>query len=559
MNLYSLLAKHAPNRVFFSILIGIQSGAAFALLIPLVMSSMDARGEFEDLKWPRFAILGIQITNPSAALLFAAALVFVWLSRTWVDVTMTRVSLAATSALRLQTYHRIAYAPLAVIEEIGFSRIATTIATDMPAVVVGAQTAQTVLIDLVTLVGMLSFLAIVNLGVFWFLLKCIIFGVFSYLLTMSFADRYFFRASILNDKLQKSVHGLLHGFKELKLSDEKRRQYFDGILQENENQLLAAQRPGSTLHSAVANYGLMLNFLFLGLVTFVFVSYHSLSAQGLSSVIMVMLYISMPIGSITSSISRLTVARLAIRRVNALLADLPQEEVLQQRGRAHVWNSVRFDEVSYQYKNKNDGAGFTVGPVNLEFFKGEVAFIVGGNGSGKSTLCKLLTLHYHAAGGAIYFGADRITSQNINSYRQSISAIYADYYLFDRILATNQDYEKVRNYLTQFGLDKKVRYSDGRFSTLSLSDGQRRRLALVAAFMEDRDLYVFDEWAADQDPHFKEVFYRQILLSLKARGKAVVVISHDDRYFDVADRVIEMREGKCIERPKIAVRVSPLS
>jgi putative ATP-binding cassette transporter len=66
----------------------------------------------------------------------------------------------------------------------------------------------------------------------------------------------------------------------------------------------------------------------------------------------------------------------------------------------------------------------------------------------------------------------------------------------------------------------------------------------VVAFLEDKDLYLFDEWAADQDPGFKEVFYREILPSLRAQGKAVVVISHDSRYFDAADHLVVMCEGR---------------
>jgi len=57
-------------------------------------------------------------------------------------------------------------------------------------------------------------------------------------------------------------------------------------------------------------------------------------------------------------------------------------------------------------------------------------------------------------------------------------------------------------------------------------------------------VYLFDEWAADQDPVFKKVFYTQLLPELKARGKAVLVISHDERYFGAADRVIRLDYGK---------------
>ncbi|MCB1035646.1 MAG: cyclic peptide export ABC transporter, partial [Acidobacteria bacterium] len=75
---------------------------------------------------------------------------------------------------------------------------------------------------------------------------------------------------------------------------------------------------------------------------------------------------------------------------------------------------------------------------------------------------------------------------------------------------------------------------------------QRKRLALVTALLEDRPVYLFDEWAADQDPEFKEVFYHQLLPELKARGKTAIVISHDDRYYDVADRVVKLDTGRVV-------------
>jgi putative ATP-binding cassette transporter len=65
----------------------------------------------------------------------------------------------------------------------------------------------------------------------------------------------------------------------------------------------------------------------------------------------------------------------------------------------------------------------------------------------------------------------------------------------------------------------------------------------LTAYLEDRPIYVFDEWAADQDPQFKEIFYFELLARLKAAGKTAIVISHDDRYYHVADRVVKLNYG----------------
>jgi putative ATP-binding cassette transporter len=185
--------------------------------------------------------------------------------------------------------------------------------------------------------------------------------------------------------------------------------------------------------------------------------------------------------------------------------------------------------------------------VDLTIRKGEITFIVGGNGSGKSTLSKLITLHYRATGGAIRFGDQDVSDNTIGALRQQIGAIYSDYYLFDRVLGLKDRDDlddTVQHYLKALQLDHKVHFRDGAFSTLSLSDGQRRRMALLVAILDDKELYLFDEWAADQDPSFKAVFYNGILPALRQRGKAVVTISHDDRYFNVADQVIVLEEGR---------------
>jgi putative ATP-binding cassette transporter len=70
---------------------------------------------------------------------------------------------------------------------------------------------------------------------------------------------------------------------------------------------------------------------------------------------------------------------------------------------------------------------------------------------------------------------------------------------------------------------------------------------LLVSILDDKELYLFDEWAADQDPIFKDFFYHEFLPLLKDKGKAVVVISHDDRYFSLADRLLVMENGRLIE------------
>ena len=190
--------------------------------------------------------------------------------------------------------------------------------------------------------------------------------------------------------------------------------------------------------------------------------------------------------------------------------------------------------------------GFLLGPITLKMGSGELVFIVGSNGSGKSTLAKLMTGLYAPQSGEILLNGEPITAANVEWYRQHFATTFSDVYLFDSYLGFDEDRldREVGKYLKEFQLDHKVSVNNGVLSTTSLSQGQRKRLALLTAFLEDRPIYLFDEWASDQDPAFREMFYEQMLIQLKERGKLVIVITHDDRYFHLADRVLKLNYGR---------------
>jgi putative ATP-binding cassette transporter len=206
----------------------------------------------------------------------------------------------------------------------------------------------------------------------------------------------------------------------------------------------------------------------------------------------------------------------------------------------------------------NGESGFRLGPLDLVFEPGQITFIVGGNGSGKSTLAKLITGLYVPQSGTVSLNGEPIDHQNIEWFRQNSSAIFTDFHLFEEYLGFDRpglDGE-VRRYLEQLQIAHKVTVQDGRLSTIDLSQGQRKRLALLTALLEDRQIYVFDEWAADQEPKFREIFYREILVDLKKRGKTVIVITHDDRYFDRADQLVKLDFGRMVDATPIEERTS---
>ncbi len=189
-----------------------------------------------------------------------------------------------------------------------------------------------------------------------------------------------------------------------------------------------------------------------------------------------------------------------------------------------------------------------------------MVILIGGNGSGKTTLAKVLTGLYQPDSGAILLDGVPVTELDRDRLRRLFSAVFSDFHLFptlDGLSGPGASLDAEANALiAKLELAHKVSVTGGVLSTRALSQGQRKRLALVVAYLEDRPFYLFDEWAADQDPLFREVFYRRLLPELRARGKAVLAISHDDRYFDVADRCVKLENGRLvaaeIERPSRA-------
>ena len=202
-------------------------------------------------------------------------------------------------------------------------------------------------------------------------------------------------------------------------------------------------------------------------------------------------------------------------------------------------------DITFEYRNANGDLQFTSGPWDLTVNASEILFVTGGNGSGKSTAMKVLCGLYPKSGGEIKVDGERITNRTQSSYSEIFAAIFSDFHLFDQMFGLDDiDPDTVTHWLKRMQLDDKVTYRNGRFSTLDLSTGQRKRLAMITALLEDRDVYIFDEWAADQDSHFRDVFYKELLPDLKAKGKAIIVVSHDDRYWHLCDRRVHFDMGR---------------
>lgn len=544
--LYGLLVKNAPNKVFISIILSSLAGLLQVMLIPLLVMSFNIK------QGPMGAALeyggawefwGLHIQSPRFAIAFFASCLLILILRGSSGRLMNEVVTKLGLDLKRFIYNKVTRAPIQDLEKVGFAALMASLTTDVERLATGARMIPIILNYLIVLCGVVAMLAYINPGVMLFIAISAIVGIIFYQPFSIFGGRALYRARLCVNQVLEYNRGLIYGSKELKLNRGKRDAYISELYA-IEDQHRKHQLKGGTLFLVGAQYAGMMNMLVIGLVAFVMSNFFSLSADSLVAIIMILLYLSEPMMGIVECLTSLVPARIAVMTMRKCMKQLRSEPepVLNERIAINKLSAVNL-EYAFEVKDETDFQ-FKVGPVSATFRRGQVTFITGGNGSGKSTMSKLLSLHYLPVGGGVAVNDMPITDDNRSQVRQSISAIYTDFHLFTRLYdVSDEEQKKIPEYLQELKLDHKVSLTDQRFSTLGLSDGQRKRIALFVSYLEDRDVYVFDEWAADQDPQFKETFYSTILFRLKALGKIVIVITHDDRYFHLADQLIKMENG----------------
>jgi putative ATP-binding cassette transporter len=544
--LYGLLVKNAPNKVFISIILSSLAGLLQVMLIPLLVMSFNIKqgplgasleygGAWE--QW------GLHIESPRFAICFFVACLLILVLRGSSGRLMNEVVTKLGLDLKRFIYNKVTRAPIQDLEKVGFAALMAALTTDVERLATGARMIPIILNYLIVLCGVVAMLAYINPGVMLFIAISAVVGIIFYQPFSIFGGRALYRARLCVNQVLDYNRGLIYGSKELKLNRAKRDAYISELHQ-IEDQHRKHQLKGGTLFLVGAQYAGLMNMLVIGLVAFVMSNFFSLSADALVAIIMILLYLSEPMMGIVECLTSLVPARIAVMTMRKCMKQLraESEPVADQR---IVINKIAALNLEYAFEVKDEtDFQFKVGPVSATFRRGQVSFITGGNGSGKSTLSKLLSLHYLPGGGAVSVNDMPVTDDNRSQVRQSISAIYTDFHLFNRLYGVSDaEAQKIPAYLHELKLEHKVSLTDQKFSTLGLSDGQKKRIALFVSYLENRDVYVFDEWAADQDPQFKEIFYSTILFRLKAMGKIVIVITHDDRYFHLADQLIKMENG----------------
>jgi putative ATP-binding cassette transporter len=528
-------------------------GVASAVLVAIVNASLHRHAGIALLVGSFIAVFGVKVCCS-----VMASRLLVRLSQESVLTLSTRICRQVTAT----SFRRI--------EEIGSARIAACLTDDVNVLANAIQGIPMLVVNVAILGGCgaylawLSPIAAITLAV----LIGIAAGIYSVFMTR--AQAAIRKARTTRDTLFRHFATLTWGIKELKLNRSRR----EAFLREDVGSTVAAMRDQNVtamnLHATADAWTQVVFYGVLGVLLFVLPTLEGLTLESLTAYVFTALYIGQPLAGLIAGVPAFARGEAAFERLHDLGLALDTPEDLSASTTVDTAPPrIQFTDVFFTYRDQGSDRAFQLGPLNLELAPGEMVFVVGGNGSGKSTFVKLLTGLYTPDAGEVLVDGRPLAPTQGQAYREHFSAVYSDFFLFDRVhcagavsLATD-----AQHYLEVLDLAHKVKIEDGRFSTIELSQGQRRRLALLSAYVEDRPIYVLDEWAADQDPAFRNIFYTELLPELKRRGKTVVVVTHDDRYFRMGDRIIKLEYGKLVDwtpsaetsgQSRWAARVQPI-
>jgi putative ATP-binding cassette transporter len=512
--------------------------------------------------------------NWKLSILYALSLGIFFFSKRYVMDRSSEIVETVINRLRRRLADKVRHTELSTMEKYGTSSIyarisqdATIISNTSTMIINGSQQA------LMTLFVLL-YIASVSLWSFLMIAIGLAIGILYYVGHSETFRAMWKEVSVKETQFFEKLGHILQGFKEININRRKNEAVFQNYTAVNDE--LRDYRVKTSKHYNITlSFTEVFFYLLLGVILFVLPKLHAEHSEAIIKVVASVLFVVGPLEGIIWSIPAFANANNSAGNIMELETQL--EEELKKIGEERLdpdapeaYLSLPFESrielrgLSYQYPARNSGgAGFQVGPIELTIEKGDLIFVTGGNGSGKTTFLRLFTGLYKPTMGTIQLDGGEgkrkttVTGQNYQQYQNLFTTIFSDYHLFDRLYGVEEevDPEQVNALLESMGLaQEKVSYQNGAFNNIRLSSGQRKRLALTTAIMEDKDIYVFDEVAADLDPAFRDKFYLEILPELKGRNKTVLVVSHDQQYWMASDRLLHFHDGMMRELSREEVR-----
>jgi putative pyoverdin transport system ATP-binding/permease protein len=532
MRLLGHLIRQSASRLLAAIFAGLVGGLSGAGLVTVLGWGITGSGNLASLGIAFFGLCTLTVASRIAS-----------------ENLLLRCTQDMALQVRMSLSRRLIETPLDRLRQLGGPELLLILTQDVENFAMVARTLPRVFGNAILITACMAYLAWLSPMLFAIILVYLLAGVVATQLAERAPLRKLKAARMQVNGLHAHFRGLIDGSRELKLNAARADMFVDDVIGPTARQFRTTVLQAMNGYSLVANTGSILFYLAIGLTLFILPQWVAIDHDVMLRSMVVLLYLVQPLTELIGMLPLVGQARIAYGRIGQLDERLGAPPKL--RSGADPFGSpslphIALQGVRYRYGTPTSD-GFRFGPVDLDIAPGDIVFIVGGNGSGKTTLALLLLGLIEPEDGWLELNGVRVGANNLEHYRARFSAIFYDFYLFEHILndGSGEALQRARRYIDDFGLADKVQLIGERFSsTTALSNGQRRRLALVSAYAEDRPVYLFDEWAADQDPEFRKVFYSRLLPELKRRGKTVIVVTHDDRYFGEADRVIHLEDGR---------------
>jgi len=455
----------------------------------------------------------------------------------------------STHKLRCRLVDKLCNASFRSVEEIGGSKLYAAIGGEVQTICRAATSIILLLQSVILLFFSSVYLAYISVMAFFLLLGFVVVVGSIYNSHARQLRVVLFEAMQGENRLLEFLVHFLNGFREIRMNAGRAGE----ITSDFKSASLRSYEDKANAFAAIATDNVFAQasmFLLIACVVFLLPQFSAGVMPELPMIATVLLFMFGPIASVMTSESTFAAANAAAKSLAETEQLLEADISVRERSAIEVsaFQGLVLQDIVYCRLDKAGSESFRVGPVSLEVRPGEIVFITGGNGSGKSTLLNVLVGLYPRDSGEILVAGRALTNAEIWRWQAQVSAVFYSFHLFEKPYGLRgRSMEDVLDLIDELELDRDVLTTDGYFRSLALSSGQRKRLALITAILEDRPVLVLDEWAADQDPYFKRKFYREILPMLKRRGKTIIAITHDDAYFDVADRVMKMESGQMVE------------
>ncbi|MEM0578411.1 cyclic peptide export ABC transporter [Flavobacterium polysaccharolyticum] len=483
--------------------------------------------------------------------LFIAVIAVFFISRRWLASGIIRLSQKIYWDIRKDVIKLILKAPYRKLQEYK-EEVYATLTTDVNHISNASLMIITFFSSIILIFACLVYMAFLSLKLLGVSVVVIALGVVVYTIRSKVSNKQIKEVREMEKTFIAIFNSILNGAKEININADKGTQIYD-------EKLMKVATTGETKYVAALlkylNSEIISQLLFYGLITFILVYSGPVFQTPVAtkvSFIFVLLYLMGPIVSVMTIIPVMSRANVSLKKMKKLKIDLTKLEKLKQfdnKGQYKDFLDLKIRNYAFSYGENQ----FSVGPINFDIKRNEVIYVYGGNGEGKTTFINTVLNLFNLDNGEAYVDNELVPLKEIEKIKNLFAPVFSDFYLFDEFYGiSNVDYEKVNKYLELFELDEKVHIEDGYFSTTQLSTGQRKRLALINTLLEDRPIIVLDEWAADQDPHFRHKFYTEIIpLLVQNDDKTIIAITHDDRYYYTADTLFKMEYGK-LEKTNIS-------